>query len=156
MSFHPKTLRPILILSSHLRMSYKWSRPRKTLCSYSLIWIRIFHMHRVSLPVTCVYRTCMVMNMRRPCYLRMYSLRGLSSERSIAVPQWVLQRVRFSASPFKFQYLLFSWISSSCWRLLPPLRIPETFLSITCLRRQFLRKMWPIESAFVLLLYVGY
>jgi hypothetical protein len=63
--------------------------------------------------------------------------------------------VRSSASSFNFQYFLFSLrSSSSCLRLLPRLLIiyllPSNFPSITCFRRQFLRKMWPIQLAFLL------
>ena len=50
--------------------------------------------------------------------------------------------------------------SSSFLRLLPRLLVtsisPFIFPSITCFRRQFLRKMWPIKLAFVLLFHVGY
>jgi hypothetical protein len=68
----------------------------------------------------------------------------------------VLHRVRSSASSFNFQYLLFSLrSSSSCLRLLPRLPVifirPSNIPSITCFRRQFLLKMWPIQ-----LLYVRY
>jgi hypothetical protein len=54
-------------------------------------------------------------------------------------------RVRASASSFNFQYLLFSFVSSSsCLCLLPRLPVhsilPSTFPSTTCFRRQFLRK----------------
>ena len=56
--------------------------------------------------------------------------------------------------PFKFQYLPFSLkSSSSCTRLLR-LLVPSPFPSITCFRRQFLHKMWPIQLAFLLLLFV--
>ena len=63
-------------------------------------------------------------------------------------------RVRFSAFSFNFQYPLVSLRSSrSCLRLLP--RLPLTYMfysiltSITCFRRQFLRKMWPIQLAYL-------
>jgi hypothetical protein len=49
--------------------------------------------------------------------------------------------------------------SSSCLRILTPLPItsvlPSVVPSITCFRRQFLHKMWPIQLAF-LLVNVGY
>jgi hypothetical protein len=56
-----------------------------------------------------------------------------------------LSRVRASASSFNFQYLLFSFMSSSsCLGFLPrlpvPYSLPSTFPSITYFRRQFLRK----------------
>jgi hypothetical protein len=63
--------------------------------------------------------------------------------------------VQSSASSFNFQYLLFYLRSSSnCLHLLPRLPIISLLLSnfpsITCFRRQFLRKMWPIQLAFLL------
>jgi len=70
-------------------------------------------------------------------------------------PKRVLHRVRFNAPSFNFQYPLFSSRSSSnCLRLL--LRptvisiLPSNVSSITCLGRQFLRKMWPIPATFLL------
>jgi hypothetical protein len=67
----------------------------------------------------------------------------------------LFHRVRYSASSFKFQYIVFSLMSSSgCLRFLPRLPVtsvlPSIFPSITCFRRQFLRKMWPIHLAFLL------
>jgi predicted CDP-diglyceride synthetase/phosphatidate cytidylyltransferase len=71
------------------------------------------------------------------------------------IPKRVLHRVRSSASSFNIQYIFFSLKSSnSCLRLLPRLSViyilPSCFPSITCFRRQFLRKMWPIQLAFLL------
>jgi hypothetical protein len=58
---------------------------------------------------------------------------------------------------FLFQFLLsslFLKVIRSCLRLLPPLPImfvlPFIFPSITCLRRQFLREMWPVQLNFLL------
>jgi len=61
--------------------------------------------------------------------------------------------VRSRASSFKWEYPLLSLRSSSSFlRLLPCLLVtsfsPFIFPSITCFRRQFLRKMWPIQLAF--------
>ena len=61
--------------------------------------------------------------------------------------------VRSRASSFKWEYPLLSLRSSSSFlRLLPHLLVtsifPFIFSSITCFRRQFLRKMWPIQLAF--------
>ena len=61
--------------------------------------------------------------------------------------------MRSRASSFKWQYPLLSLRSSSSFlRLLPRLLVtsisPFIFPSITCFRRQFLRKMWPIQLAF--------
>jgi len=57
------------------------------------------------------------------------------------------------ASSFKWEYPLLSLRSSSRFlRLLPRLLATSIsrfiFLPITCFRRQFLRKMWPIQLAF--------
>jgi hypothetical protein len=76
-------------------------------------------------------------------------------------PKRFLHIVRSRASSFKWEYpLLFVRSSSSFLRLLPHLFFtsisPFIFLSITCFRRQFLRKMWPIQVAFCFLFHVGY
>jgi hypothetical protein len=96
----------------------------------------------------------------------MYSMRHLVSQSFIhsvvclttgpqPLPKRVLHWVRSSASSFNFQYLLFSLrSSSSCLCLLPRLPViyilSSNFPSITCFRRQFLRKKWPIQLAFLL------
>jgi len=72
-----------------------------------------------------------------------------------------LHIVRSRASSFKWEYPLLSLRSSSSFlRLLPRLFatsiFPFIFPSITCFRRQFLRKMWPIQLALVFLFHVGY
>ena len=64
-----------------------------------------------------------------------------------------LHTLRSRASSFKWQYPLLSLMSSSSFlRLLPRLPVtsisPFIFPSITPFRRQFLRKMWPIQLAF--------
>ena len=68
-------------------------------------------------------------------------------------PKRFLHIVRSRASSFKWEYPLLSLRSfSSFLRLLPRLLVtsisPFIFPSITCFRRQFLRKMWPIQLAF--------
>jgi len=56
-----------------------------------------------------------------------------------------------SAFSFYFQYLTVSLKSSgSCLHLLPRLPINSIFPWVTCFRRQFLRRMWPIQLAFLL------
>jgi hypothetical protein len=60
------------------------------------------------------------------------------------------------ASSFRCEYPLLSISSSSSFlRLVPRLPVisvpPFIFPSITCHRRQFLHKMWPIQLAFRLL-----
>ena len=69
------------------------------------------------------------------------------------LPKRALHIVRSRASSFKWEYPLLSLRSSnSCLRLLPCLPVtsinPCIFSSITRCRRQFLRKMWPIQSTF--------
>ena len=67
----------------------------------------------------------------------------------------LIQRERSIASSFNLYYRLFSlMLSSSCLHNLP--RLPVTFTlppiypSTRCFRRQFLRKMWSIQLAFLL------
>ena len=69
------------------------------------------------------------------------------------LPKRFLHIVRSRASSFNWQYPLLSVRSSSSFiRILPRLLVtsicPFIFPSITCCRRQFLRKMWPIQLAF--------
>ena len=64
-----------------------------------------------------------------------------------------LHIVRSRAPSFKWEYPLLSVRKSSSFlRLLPRLLVtsisPFIFPSITCFRRQFLRKMWPTHLAF--------
>ena len=71
------------------------------------------------------------------------------------LPKPFLHPVRSNASSFNFQYppASLKW-TSSCLRLLPRLPVtcilPSIFPSITCFRRQFLRKLWPIQTALFL------
>ena len=72
-------------------------------------------------------------------------------------PKRCLNIVRSRASSFKWEYPLLSLRSSNSFlRLLPRLLAtsisPFIFPSITCFRRQFLRKMWPIQLAFRILI----
>ena len=69
------------------------------------------------------------------------------------LPKRSLHILRSTASSFKWQYPLLSLRSSSSFlRLLPCLLVtsisPFIFPSITCFKRQFPRKMWPILLAF--------
>jgi hypothetical protein len=62
-----------------------------------------------------------------------------------------------SASSFNCQHILVcSRSSSSCLRFLPRLPVPSIFHSITSFRRQFLRKMWPIQLAFYSFYFMQY
>ena len=72
-------------------------------------------------------------------------------------PKRCLHTVRSRTSSFKWEYPLLSLMSSSSFlRLLPRLLAtsisPFIFPSITCFRRQFLRKMWPIQLVFLFLI----
>ena len=68
------------------------------------------------------------------------------------LPKRFLHIVRSRASSLKWEYPLLSLRSSSSFlRLLPRLLVIPSlhfFPSLTCFRRQFLRKMWPIQLAF--------
>jgi hypothetical protein len=80
---------------------------------------------------------------------------GCLTTSPLPLPKRVLHRARSSASSFSVQYPTFSLRSSIiCLRLLRCLPVtyilPSSFPSITCLKRQFLSKMWPIQSAFLL------
>ena len=73
------------------------------------------------------------------------------------LPKRALHIVRSRASFFNWEYPLLSLRSSSSFlRLLPRLPVtsipPFIFPSITPCRRQFLRKMWPIQLDFRLLI----
>jgi hypothetical protein len=68
------------------------------------------------------------------------------------LPKRAFHIVRSRASAFKWEYPLLSLRSSSSFlRLLPRLPVPSIspfiFPSVTCCRRQFLLKMWPIQLA---------
>ena len=72
-------------------------------------------------------------------------------------PKGFLHILRSSVSSFKWEYPLLSLSSpSSFLRLLHRLLFtsisPFIFPSISCFRRQFRRKMWPIQLAFRLLI----
>jgi hypothetical protein len=69
------------------------------------------------------------------------------------LPKRALHLVRSIASSFKWEYPYLSLRSSSSFlRLLPRLSVtsipPFMFPSVTRCRRQFLRKMWPIQFVF--------
>jgi hypothetical protein len=72
------------------------------------------------------------------------------------LPKWFLHTVRSRASSSKWEYPLLSLRSSSSFlcllRLLVTSISPSIFPSITCFRRQFCHKMWPIQSAFCFLI----
>jgi hypothetical protein len=71
------------------------------------------------------------------------------------LPKRFLQSVRSSASSINFQHL-FPCLKSFSSCLLPLLRLSFTYVlsrifpSVTCFRRQFQHKIWPIQLAFLL------
>ena len=70
-----------------------------------------------------------------------------------------IHTVRSCGSYFNLQYLLLSLRSSCSYLLLPPslsvTSIPlSVFPPILCLKRQFLRNMWPIQLAFLFIVRV--
>jgi len=72
-------------------------------------------------------------------------------------PKQALHIVQSRASSFKWEYPLLSLRSSSSFLhllpRLPVISVPPPYLSlITCFRRQFLPKMWPIQLASLLLI----
>jgi hypothetical protein len=74
------------------------------------------------------------------------------------LPKRVLQRMQSSASCFRLQYfLLFFRLSSSCLllHLLMTCIFHPIFPSVTCFRRHFLHKMWPIQLGFLCCIVCG-
>ena len=74
------------------------------------------------------------------------------------LPKRAVHIVRSRASSFNWQYALLSLRSSSSFlRLLPHLPVTSIphfiFPSITRCRKQFLRKMWPIQLTLILLMW---
>jgi hypothetical protein len=91
------------------------------------------------------------------CNKNIHSFSSLSYDRSKSLPKRALNIVRSRASSFKREYPLLSLRpSSSFLRLLPCLPVTSTppciFPSVTRCRRQFLRKIWPTQLAFHLLI----
>jgi hypothetical protein len=86
-------------------------------------------------------------------WVRLYSSVICHTTGPQPLPKRFLHLMRSRASSFKWEYPLLSPRSSSNFlRLLPRLRVtsirPFIFPSITSFRRQFLRKIWPIQLAF--------
>lgn len=109
-----------------------------------LIMAKNFHVI-VSLPVRCW-----------PMYAIIHLSNSLSYDRAVASSKKrVLKKMRSSVSILSFQYNFVTITSpSSYWPFLPRLytncSLLSIFSSVTYFRRRFLRKMWPIQSAFLL------
>jgi hypothetical protein len=100
-------------------------------------------------------RTCMHINLQRTLFVHFVVCLTTGPK---PFPQRVLHTVRSKAFSFKWEYSTPSLRSSSSYlRLLPLLPFtsihPFIFPSITCCRRQFLRKIWPIQLSFRLLIW---
>jgi hypothetical protein len=131
-----------------IRWNNVWATRSITVTITSKLWT--YEMIRMNKMNLVTYSTSF------PCH----SFLSLSCNRSIDSSYWVLHTVQSSATSFKVQYPLVSSRSSSrCLRLLPlpPFTyiLPSISHSTKCFRRQFLRKMRPIQS-FFFLLHVGY
>jgi hypothetical protein len=93
----------------------------------------------------------------RPEGILIDSFKGLSYDRSKASSKASSPHSAIQSSSFKWEYPLLSIRpSSSFLRLLPRFPVtsipPFVFISIIHCIRQFLRKMWPIQFAFRLLI----
>ena len=107
---------------------------------------------RICLHLTQTQSDTVAAHTQKQGYHNYYSVVCLTTG-SKPPPKRFLHIVRSKASSFKWEYPLLSLRSSSNFlRLLPRLLVtsisPFIFPSITCFRRQFLRKMWPIQLAF--------
>ena len=88
-------------------------------------------------------------------YFRIDLSQAVSSSSSSSPPR-SLSYKSTASSPGRTYYLLVSLTScSSCLHLRPLLPVP-VFTSVTCFRRQFLRKLRPIQLAFLLRIVAGY
>jgi hypothetical protein len=90
-------------------------------------------------------------------YTFVHSFSSLPHDMSKPLLKWADHIVGSRASTFRCEYPLLSLRSSSSFlRLLPCLAVTSIlhfiFSSTTCRRRQFLRKIWPIQLAFRLLI----
>ena len=94
---------------------------------------------------------------RSPRSQRSCTARSLRSQRSCtARPLRSQSQCLFLQFPASSRFLR---SSSTCLRLLPSLPVtsilPSIFPSITCFRRQFLRKVWPIQLTFLMFIVYG-
>ena len=94
---------------------------------------------------------------RNPHFSQVHSHCGLSYDKFTVI--YKASSPHSAIYYFLFQFPKFSLIlisSSSCLHLLPLTSVlPSVFPSITCFRRQFLYKMWPIQLAFLIFTVCG-
>jgi hypothetical protein len=91
---------------------------------------------------------------KRKIHSFIHTLRSLSYHRFITIPNRSFQTVQASSSSLNLQCLLFSLrSSSSCLHLLLRILVipfvSSLFQPITWFIKQFLHKMWPIQSPFL-------
>jgi len=122
---------------------------------YMYAFMYVYYVSRYACIYPCMYvRMYVHMNVYICMYVYMYiHLVVCLTTGPKPLPKRALHIVRSRAFSFKWEYLLLSLrLSNSFLRLLPCLPVtsipPCIFPSITLCRRQFRRKMWPIQFAF--------
>ena len=111
-----------------------------------ILFIKVLYLSRSVFSIYFKWLSVVISSLRKPVISSAVCLKA----GPYLFPKRILHRVRWSASSFNFQNLLFYFrLPSSCLRLLPRLSVtstgPSIFPSITCFRRQFLHEMWPIK-----------
>jgi hypothetical protein len=166
-TFMYRFYRNLLALTSYNHMGVQYSHTGITLpSSLGVQWpIWLFSVLRCfrDLPVCCLCIFWVIMRWFQLPLLLLVSILFYLSYSFIQVvclttgpnplPKRALHIARSRASSFKWEYPLLSLRSSSSFlRLLPRLPVtsihPCIFPSVTRCRRQFQRKMWPIQFAF--------
>ena len=122
---------------------------------------RLVTNHLIHVTAFCLYVNVTLLRYIPPIHLFIHAFGSLFYDRSTPSSKASSPHVQSSASAFNFRYPHVSLRScSSCLRLLPHILITSIFPSILppipCFRMQFLCTMWPLQLAFLLLLYVGY
>ena len=117
-------------------------------------WNPLADVHDLSIMITAV-QIMLRISIVKPtrCTIHSFHLAVCLTTGPKPLPKRALHIVRSRASSFNWEYPLLSLRSSNSFlRLLPCLPVtsiaPCIFPSITRCRKQFLRKMWPIQFAF--------
>lgn len=84
------------------------------------------------------------------------SLRSLSSGRPTATSKASSSHSAIYCFLFQLTVPSFSLMLSRSWLCLPLLRVPSVFPSLTYFSRQFVRKMWPLQLAFLRFTALGF